>query len=126
MTKAIISNYYTNPIDELSIMENKYTPFCAIELDDYEMFVNLLTLDLSKNIHMINESGQTLLMKAIEKENIPMVRCLINNGIDIYQMDYNYDMAEDYAKIVKNKDILQILLCRIQYEEMEWAKKKRC
>jgi len=126
MTKAIMDNYYTNPIDELSIMENKYTPFCAIELNDYELFVNLLTVDLSKNIHMINESGQTLLMKAIEKENIPMVRCLINNGTDIYQMDYNYDMAEDYAKIAKNKDILQILLCRIQYEEMEWAKKKRC
>ena len=107
MTKAVRADYYT-----------RRTPFCAIELNDYEMFVNLLTVDF--NVNRINASGETLLMKAIEQENVPIIRCLINNGVDIYQMDYNYDMALDYAKLTKNKDILKIILCRIQYEEMEF------
>jgi hypothetical protein len=41
-------------------------------------------------------------------------------------MDYNYDMALDYAKLATDEDILQIILCRIQYEEMEFARKQRC
>ena len=89
MTKAMREDYYDNPIEFKKVC----TPFCAIELDDYEMFVNLLTVDF--NVNLTNERGETLLMKAIEKENVPMVRCLINNGVDIYQMDYNYDMAID-------------------------------
>ena len=112
MTKAMRVDYYT-----------KRTPFCAIELNDYEMFVNLLTVDF--NVNRINASGETLLMKAIEQENVAMIHCLINNGVDIYQMDYNYDMALDYAKLAKNKDILKIILCRIQYEEMEFARRHK-
>ena len=120
MTKAMREDYYANPMEFKKVC----TPFCAIELDDYEMFVNVLTVDF--NVNRINELGETLLMKAIEKESIPMVRCLINNGVDIYQMDYNYDMAMDYAKLVGNEDILKIILCRMSYEEMEFSRKQRC
>ena len=120
MTKAMREDYYANPIEFKKVC----TPFCAIELDDYEMFVNLLTVDF--NVNLTNERGETILMKAIEKENVPMVRCLINNGVDIYQMDYNYDMAIDYAKLIKNQDILKIILCRINYEEMMFQKRQKC
>ena len=119
MTKAMREDYYVSPMEFKKVC----TPFCAIELDDYEMFVNLLTVDF--NVNLTNEKGETLLMKAIQKENIPMIRCLINNSADIYQMDYNYDMAIDYAKLAKNEDILKIILCRIKYEEMEFSRKYR-
>ena len=117
-------DYYREGIGGKIELSEECTLFCAIAIDDYEMFINLLTVDF--NINLTNELGETLLMKSIEKKNIPMVRCLINNGVDIYQMDYNYDMAIDYAKLAENEDILKILLCRITYEEMEFAKKQRC
>ena len=103
--------------------KRKVSAFDAIALNDYTLFTNLLTVDF--NINQTNRFGQTLLMKAIEKGNLAMIRCLINNNADLHQMDDNFNMAIDYAAWSNDEDILSILRCRIQYEEMEFARRRR-
>jgi ankyrin repeat protein len=70
--------------------------FHAIETGNLEALMILISTGL--NIDLQNDKGQSLLMKAIEHENIMMVQYLINQDIDLYLMDDKYDMALDYAK----------------------------
>ena len=105
------------------LKKRRVSAFDAIALNDYTLFTNLLTVDF--NINQTNRFGQTLLMKAIEKGNLAMIRCLINNNVDLHQMDDNLNMAIDYAAWSNDEDILSILRCRIQYEEMEFARRRR-
>jgi ankyrin repeat protein len=97
--------------------------FDAIELNDYTLFTNLLTVDYEVN--KMNKFGQTLLMKSIEKGNLAMIRCLINNNADLHQMDNSLNMAIDYATWSEDEEVLGILRCRIRHEEMEFARLKR-
>ena len=120
MTRAINVDYH---IDRLRKLGVKATPFNAIEFNDYEVFVNLLTVDF--NVNCTNKFGQTLLMKAIEVGNLAIIRCLINNNADLHIMDDRLNMALDYARWSNDEEIVQILRCRIRYEEMEFARNKR-
>lgn len=64
-------------------------------------------------------------MRAIKIGNLGMIRTLINNNADLHIMDDGFNMAIDYAQWSDDEDILQVLHCRIRYEEMEFARKKR-
>ena len=103
--KKVIEHFYCND-NQLAKREER-TLFDAIVLNDYELFVNLLTIDF--NINLSNERGVTLLMKAIEEECIPMIHYLIKHDADLYLMDMNLETAEDYAKRAMNPEILNIL-----------------
>ena len=120
MTRAIDVNYHTNRLIKRGA---KATPFDAVAVNDYEAFVNLLTVDF--NINATNEFGQTLLMKAISIGNLAMIRCLINNNADLHLMDNSLNMAIDYAQWAEDEEVLEILRCRIKYEDMEFARQKR-
>jgi ankyrin repeat protein len=69
--------------------------FHAIEAGHYELIILLIQSGISPNI--IDETGRSALMVAIEKEQFRTVCFLIRNGADLFQMDYHYDMALDYA-----------------------------
>lgn len=69
--------------------------FHAIEEGHYELIILLVQSGISPNI--IDETGRSALMAAIEKEQFRTVCFLIRNGADLFQMDYHYDMALDYA-----------------------------
>ncbi|CAA6814476.1 MAG: Unknown protein [uncultured Sulfurovum sp.] len=81
--------------------------FHAIESQNVEALMLLFTKGLSIDIQ--NERGQSLIMKAIEYENIVMVQYLINKEIDLYIMDDNYDLVEDYAKRCKNQRVSELV-----------------
>lgn len=107
----------------LTVKENLHALFHAIANDDYDTFVYLLDLGLS--IDMVNACGQTLLMKAIQAESIPMVRYLINHGGDLYLLDDDYNMAIDYAKKCNNKKVYELVHYRMVYDELI-SKKSAC
>ena len=85
--------------------------FHAVDSKNLEVLVILLSTGL--NIDTQNFKAQSLLMKAIEQENIMMVQYLLNQGIDLYCMDENYDMAEDYAKRSKNQRVFELVHYKI-------------
>lgn len=92
--------------------------FHAIAHNNYETFTLLLDqkivdLDLKDTI------GMTLLMRAIQMESIPMVRYLINHGANLYLQDNEENVALDYAKSCKNKDVFNLVHYRIIYEQIE-------
>lgn len=100
----------------LMVEEELHALFHAIASDDYETFSYLLDFGLS--INMTNTCGQTLLMKAIQAESVPMVRYLINHGADLYLLDDVYNMAIDYAKECKNEKVHELVHYRIVYDEL--------
>lgn len=85
--------------------------FHAIESGNLEAL--MILTDLGLNIDIQNDKGQTLLMKALESENIMMVQYLLNKGIDLYLMDDKYDMVEEYAKRCKNQRIFELVHYKI-------------
>ena len=85
--------------------------FHAIESQNLEALVTLYSTGLNLNIQ--NDKGQSLLMKAIEKEDIMMVQSLINQGVDLYLMDDKYDMAIDYAKRCKSQRVFELVHYRV-------------
>lgn len=107
----------------LMVEEDLHALFHAIASDDYDTFIYLLNLGLS--IDMTNSCGQTLLMKAIQAESVPMVRYLINHGADLYLLDDVYNMAIDYAKECKNKKVYELVHYRMVYDEL-MSKESAC
>jgi len=105
----------------LMVEPNLHALFHAISSDDYGTLQELLKLNL--DINMTNEVGQTLLMRAIQVESVMMVRYLINHGADLYLMDDEHNMAIDYAKHCKNRDVFNLVHYRIKYEELMEAEK---
>ena len=91
----------------LNVAPNLHAMFHAIEVNNVEALAAMLIL--GSNINTQNDKNQSLLMKALEKENIVMVQHLINKGIDLYLMDENYDMALDYAKRCKNQRVFELV-----------------
>ena len=123
MTTTIIRRAVDTSLVSRDILNKRLSAFDTIALNDYTLFTNLLTVDY--RVNETNKFAQTLLMKSIEKGNLAMIRCLINNDADLHQMDDNLNMALDYATWSNDEDILSILRCRIQYEEMEFARRKK-
>ena len=123
MTTTIIRRAVDSSLVSRDILNKRLSAFDAIALNDYTLFTNLLTVDY--RVNETNKFVQTLLMKSIEKGNLAMIRCLINNDADLHQMDDNLNMALDYATWSNDEDILSIFRCRIQYEEMEFARQRK-
>ncbi len=69
--------------------------FHAIIHNHYEMIIILIQKGICLDI--IDSQQKTPLMYAIEYELFETVCLLIRHGADLFQMDMNYDMAEDYA-----------------------------
>jgi len=103
---------------ELMVKEELHALFHAISSNDVETFILLLEEKLL-NKDMQNHLGQTLLMKAIEKESVQMVRYLINHGANLYLEDEENKKAIDYAKECKDKRVYELVYYRILYEELE-------
>ena len=81
--------------------------FHAIASQNLDALMELCSIGL--NLDVQNDKGQSLLMKAIEAEDIMMVQSLINQGVDLYLMDDKYDMAIDYAKRCKFKRVFELV-----------------
>jgi len=102
----------------LMVKEELHALFHAISSNDIETFILLLEEKLL-NIDMQNHLGQTLLMKAIEKESVQMVRYLINHGAHLYLEDEENKKAIDYAKETKDKRVYELVYYRILFEQLE-------
>ena len=100
----------------LKVTPNLHALFHAIDCNDYETFAELLELGL--DINMINECGQTLLMRTIKAESVQMVRYLINHGADLYLLDNNHQMAIDYAKEIDNQKVYELVHYRMVYDDL--------
>ena len=98
----------------LMVQSNVHALFHTVESNNLEALVYLLKLGL--NIHLQDNDGKTLLMKAIEKNSFIMVQYLINYGSDLDLMDNNYDMAIDHAHRLKNKKIIELIHYKSIYE----------
>ncbi len=96
---------------ELKVGFSKHAIFHAIACNNTEAVFQLL--ESSSNINIQDEKGRSLLMLALEAENIIMVQLLISKGIDLYIMDENHDMALEYAKKCKNKNVYDIVFYKV-------------
>jgi len=101
----------------LMVEPNYHALFHSIVCNDFETFT--LLLELGEDINMINKEQQTLLMTAVQKENVMMVRYLINHGIDLYAEDMHRKTALDYAKNIKNQMVFDLVHYRILYENSQ-------
>jgi len=90
--------------------------FHAVSSHDIETFIYLLDSKIV-SINMKNMIGESLLMRAIHVESIPMVRYLINHGADLYTSNDDNAMAIDYAQHCKNRDVYNLVHYRILYEK---------
>ncbi|UFH58303.1 ankyrin repeat domain-containing protein [Sulfurovum mangrovi] len=79
----------------LMVAPKLHALFHAIEEGHYALIILLIQSGISPN--MIDKNGRSALMVAIEKEQFRTVCFLLRNGADLFQMDYHYDMALDYA-----------------------------
>ena len=91
----------------LKVSFSKHALFHAMECNNTEALFQIL--ESGANINLQDEKGRSLLMVALKAENIMMVQLLISKGIDLYIMDENHDMALDYAKKCKNKNVHDIV-----------------
>jgi len=91
----------------LMVKPNHHALFHTIESNNLETFA--LLLKRCKEINMLNEKGQTLLMTAIKKENSVMVQYLINHSIRLDTEDIYGFTALDYAKKAKNRMVFDLV-----------------
>ncbi|MCH9740487.1 MAG: ankyrin repeat domain-containing protein [Epsilonproteobacteria bacterium] len=101
----------------LMVRPEYHALFHTILSNDLETFI--LLLELGEDIDMRNEENQTLLMTAVQEENVMMVRYLINHGINLYAEDIHGQTALDYAKKAKNPMVFDLVHYRILYEKMQ-------
>ena len=107
---------------EISLMvtPNLHALFHALEEDHYELIILLVQNGISPNI--VDKYGRSALMVAIEKVQFRTVCFLIRNGADLFQMDFHYDMALDYAFRSECREIrcfVEHVLAMIKAEEKE-------
>jgi len=92
--------------------------FHAIAHNDYDTFIMLLNKKVV-GLDIKDTAGMTLLMRAIQAESVPMVRYLINHGANLYLEDSEGNVALDYAKSSKNRDVFNLVHYRIIYEQSQ-------
>ncbi|CAA6800647.1 MAG: Unknown protein [uncultured Sulfurovum sp.] len=121
MTQAMNQIYYSQQLidmeggSSLRVEPKVHALFYAIEVNNLKALMVLIEKGL--NINIYNSQGQSLLMKALEKESIMIVQYLINHNIDLYMMDDNYDMAIDYATRCKNKRLFELVYYKLLNDE---------
>lgn len=101
----------------LMVTHDMHALFHTVESNDIDTFVHLLELD-KNNMNITYRNNQTLLMKAIIEESVPMVRYLINHGANLYVKDDKKKTALDYAKEAKVKEVYDLVHYRILYETL--------
>jgi ankyrin repeat protein len=105
----------------LMVTPGKHAMFHAVETNNIDALMVLMEKGLNVNIH--NETGQSLLMKALEIESLVMVQYLINCKIDLYMMDDNYDMAIDYAKKCKETNLYELVHYKVLNDDLQHSHK---
>jgi len=103
---------------DLMVADDLHAIFHAISSDDIETFTYLLDSKVV-SVNMKNIIGESLLMRAIHVESIPMVRYLINHGADLYTSNDDGATAIDYAQHCKNRDVYNLVHYRILYEKSQ-------
>lgn len=101
---------------DLMVTDTLHAIFHAISSHDIETFIYLLDSNLV-NLNIKNIIGESLLMRAIDVESVPMVRHLINHGADLYASNDDEAMAIDYAQHCKNRDVYNLVYYRILNEK---------
>jgi len=91
----------------LMVKPNHHALFHTIESNNLGTFA--LLLKVCKEINMLNNKGQTLLMTAIQQENSVMVQYLINHGIRLDTRDIYGFTALDYTKKSKNRMVFDLV-----------------
>ena len=105
----------------LMVEPHLHALFHAISSDDYGTLKELI--ELGSDINMVNDVGQTLLMKAIQVESMMIVRYLIYKEADLHLTDDEHHTAIDYVKLCKNRELFNVVHYRIKYLE-SMAKKE--
>ena len=102
---------------ELMVTPQTHAIFYALESKNVEGL--LLLLQHGVDLNSQNHKGQTPLMVALKNECILSVQYLLAYDADLYIMDYNYDMAIDYAKRCKDKKIFELVYYKELYEKIK-------
>ena len=97
---------------DLMVTDTLHAIFHAISSDDIETFTYLLDSNMV-NINIKNIIGESLLMRAIHVESVPMVQYLINHGVDLYASNDDGATAIDYAQQCKNRNVYNLVYYRI-------------
>lgn len=121
--------YYRNPHNvkillkyniDLMVTPQKHALFHTIEVKDFELFMHIFTLG-NVNINLKDAMGKTLLMRAIEANDINIVRYLLNRGADLYLRDERNNGVLEYIKKCKHQDLYNLVYYRIVYEKNKVA-----
>lgn len=68
----------------------------------------ILFLDRGESINSFNSAGQTLLILAVKRENIPLAEYLISQGCDLDAADVYGKTAADYAVESENQELITL------------------
>ncbi len=99
----------------LMVAPDKHALFHAIYCNDIESIELLIEKGINPNIR--DQEYKTPLMCAVYYNRVEICKYLLNNGADLFKMDYKYDMAIDFAYRVDAKQIRDILHWRMMHEE---------
>ena len=105
---------------DLMVTPKKHAIFQTIEVKDVELFMHIFTL-AHVNVNLKDAMGKTLLMRAIEANDINIVRYLLNRGADLYIRDEQNHSALEYIKKCKHQDLYNLVYYRIVYEKNKVA-----
>jgi len=99
-----LKNHYSTlyPIfDAITAMNNQKKYFLIIQL----------LIENGADIKKVDSFGNTLLYYAIEQENIPLIKFLIQLGCDINHVSrHDKDSVLHYAYFQKNREIISLLI----------------
>lgn len=108
----------------LMVEPGQHALFHAIEHEHFEVVV-LLVQKRKLNVNMCDKTGKTLLMYAIEAENFRIIKFLVDQGADLYLLDNDLNMAEDYIKKSQN-EMIRSYFQHIVYKQMHNEKHMLC
>lgn len=99
----------------LMVDENKHALFHAIECGHHNIVVLLAQKDLDINIR--DNIGKTALMCAVEEGSFEIVKFIVEQGADLYLMDDELRIAEDYVKLC-DSELIQSYFKHLIYTDM--------
>lgn len=102
----------------LMVTEEIHALFHAIASSDIDIFIYIFTLE-DMDVNMRDKDGVTLMMRAIEKKSIQIVRYLMNRGADLYLKDNQGRTVSDYIKLCDYPDLYNLVHYRMVYDALE-------